>query len=268
MRKVPSIDRLRTKQDLLNVCEHLHHADAMLYLKDIRPEDMKRLGASVRELPKIKKGLAARKRAEEAENRQLNRKKRALGEVQERLATIDDDHKSKMAILRKGKGSEDEITAKSRELTRLHVAMETLRELPDELIDLEDVGVLFDAMTAELEAIEELGTLDRKSLKQLQRMAKAITEKKEIISQLRRALSGARMAEEHTLQVNHKLSEIQTVTAQIKQACDERDAVPALEEELAELASEKKTLKIKETNLKQEIMNAGAPDPGKEATDG
>lgn len=250
MKKVPTPDKLSTRQDLLNACGHMHHAEAAIYLKRLKKEDLKRIGVSAQDIKTIRTGLSERKRTEIRKKRALYQKKVNLEAVRKRLDQLSNDYKSGMASLNIGKNAKSILDGKNRDLTGLQEKLNTLRELPEQKTRLKELCTGLDTIVMELDAIAEV---DGKDLK---RLVQTIGEKKEIISRLRNALHEACVTEAHKRRANQVLEEIRAVTDEIRKIRADRDAMLALEADLKKISEEIEALKTREARLIKEVSDA------------
>jgi len=125
VRGVPK--KLATRQDLFNVCADLHHARAAIFLKGLPPEELDRLGVKGSDLKRIRADLSARKRAEDAADKEKVRIEREIAETALRIEEVKAGLEAERAALKDAQAAASKINALEAEFAALQRDYEAVR---------------------------------------------------------------------------------------------------------------------------------------------
>jgi len=245
MRGTPN--RINTKQDLFNICKDLHHAEAKIFLKEMEPEELKRLGVIRDDIKQIKTDLANRKRKETLENRKLSLLRSELNGNQMRLEEVRTAIKEKSEDLKMKIAGQELIDPKTEELKTLHAEMAEIRKLPDQTRGISEILRDLNGVLLELGSIGKV--TDAPDLVKIREMAELVTTRCDEVAELRTELKTARIVEQQKRSIMAKLSEIEEITQEIKELRDGAESIDQIEQELQELGKEIKRLEAEEAEL-------------------
>ncbi len=249
MRGIP--DKIATKQDLFNICNDLHHAEAKVFLKEMAAEELKRLGVTRNDIKQIKIDLANRKRKETLENRKLSQLKSAIVKNQTRLEEVRAAIREKGEDLKKKIAGREMIEPKTEELKGLQQELAALRKLPDQIRGIS--AILRDLHGVLLELANIYEVTDKANLKEICGVADIVLARKDEIAGLHDELRSTRIAGQQKKSVAAKLAEIEEIKHEIKGLREGAESIEQTERELQGLGKELKKLEDEEAELREAL---------------
>lgn len=251
MRGIP--DKIATKQDLFNICNDLHHAEAKVFLKNIAPEELKRLSVTRNDIKQIKIDLANRKRKETIENRELAHLKSSLEKNQTRLEEVRAAIREKGEDLKTKIAGREMIDPKTEELKVFQQELAALRKLPDQIRGIAAILRDLNGMIMELSSIYNIIDECDSEIEEICIAAELVLVRKDKIADLHAVLKSARIAEQQKRSVAAKLAEIEEITLEIKVLREGAESIEQTERELQGLGKELKKLEDEAAELRRAL---------------
>lgn len=265
MRKIPEQDKLRTFQDLKNVCSMLTGAKALAYIEGLSKANCKKIGAKKEDLTELKAQLNERKKTEQEADAELQKKLGRLSLLESRMSRLAQELEYARGRVASVNEAKERIDSKRAECVRLAKVVSGVKEDLNAVKPVEEVRqMLVEAILQDDDAKARAGMIGaiksqiadlQRDLRAAMRAAKKAGERQDTIRALRAEITRSERAQADLDKLPGMVSEWTQAGEDLARMIELAEAEAEIRRQLADIEAETKGIEKEIISLKTEVNN-------------